>query len=583
MSSESTPASLSKGSLCGSRPHFHIDRESSSITGRFEDAQAYIILRIHTTSPVDMSHESRAASDRHQLLRRAQLEVAVLSSNEILSDQGHQDLQEVIREIENEVELLDSDNSPFHAPRESLIEHRAHLVDRVERLRAGFAPQRKLPPEILSQIFGWCGEEKITSLPPDRSRSQVWDLLRVCTKWRRIALTEPSLWNMIEVPERYALSETIVHTLLDIFRNKGSNGVIKFFVSLGCEEDWTTTQRLLLEHPSRLRQLHLKIRTLPNPPIFPDMFHNLMSLTVAGELLENFSPGQIPFMDLSTAHDLRDLSLHCSQETGYRFIPPQIYVPWIQLTSLSISRIPITDAATILSQCTNLVHCSISYIESYELSYFNRITLNSLQTLQLSTSSQIPCRTFDSFIMALVTPALKSIICKGRASMWLLEEFLQFIERSSCTLETFCASAHIIPAHDVVSLLRAMPTLAVLVAYTKDPMSQETLDTIAAEGLGRRLHTVGLKVISLPSGIKFLRSLWNKSAHKNECQAALLVAGHPSPDDIAYCKSVMPDFWSRREYIALFYKDEVKLTNLRLSLFTNKLEYWYAWCLFHPE
>lgn len=512
----------------------------------------YLLSFLHGIHSTGMSQEPCATLDRQKMLRRAQLEVSVLSSNEILSNIEQQDLRELLSEAETEVESLNSDICRLQVAQERLIERRAREIDRIERLRAGFAPHKKLVPEVLSQIFGWCMNGHLNSLARrDRYGLQAWNLSRVCTGWRRIALTEPSLWNRIDVPECYAVFPTIVHSLVDIFTNRGGNGVIHFFVSLGCEEDWMMTQRLISEYPSRLQVLQLNIKTFPESPLrLTNMFNHLTSLTLRANSLEYIILGHTPFMDISKAHGLRSLTIHCNPRLAILFMPPRISAPWMQLTSLAMSKIPACDFATIFSQCTNLVHCSVSFIDSTRPITQNHIRSKYLQTLEFGSGQGI-----NPFIAVLITPALKSITFDW-INTWLQDEFLLFVDRSSCTIQKFCVRPPVISECDFVPLLRAMPALTEISAYTSQPISQETLSTIVAEGLAQGLRTIGIKVASLPSAVDFLWGRWNSSACKGVYKAKILLRGPLPQDDISYCKSVLSNFHNHGENIELMGTDD---------------------------
>ncbi|KAF8198821.1 hypothetical protein K438DRAFT_1583999, partial [Mycena galopus ATCC 62051] len=56
------------------------------------------------------------------------------------------------------------------------------------------SPLRRMPPEILGEIFSW-------ALPPFRSPLNVqdcpWVLTQVSSRWRAVALSRPSLWSMV--------------------------------------------------------------------------------------------------------------------------------------------------------------------------------------------------------------------------------------------------------------------------------------------------------------------------------------------------------------------------------------------------
>ncbi|KAJ7849592.1 hypothetical protein B0H13DRAFT_1573960, partial [Mycena leptocephala] len=79
---------------------------------------------------------------------------------------------------------------------EKLEQKRASLATDLSRNAAILSPLRRMPPEILSEIF-------TLTLPSDRAvvergkidlRDSPWMLTRICGRWRTVALASSSLW-----------------------------------------------------------------------------------------------------------------------------------------------------------------------------------------------------------------------------------------------------------------------------------------------------------------------------------------------------------------------------------------------------
>ena len=65
---------------------------------------------------------------------------------------------------------------------------RAALEDQVSKALAYLSPIRRLPMELLREIFVWSFEEHACS---------AWVLAAVCLSWRRLALRIPLIWSKV--------------------------------------------------------------------------------------------------------------------------------------------------------------------------------------------------------------------------------------------------------------------------------------------------------------------------------------------------------------------------------------------------
>ncbi|KAF9061803.1 hypothetical protein BDP27DRAFT_1234582, partial [Rhodocollybia butyracea] len=98
---------------------------------------------------------------------------------------------------------MNSEISRLKQQVEALVAQRAVIHKFIRAHRALLAPIRRLPVEVLSEIFLFC-------LPVDRNpvrsvKEAPLLLTRICRRWRDIALENPRLWTGIHifVPDIY--------------------------------------------------------------------------------------------------------------------------------------------------------------------------------------------------------------------------------------------------------------------------------------------------------------------------------------------------------------------------------------------
>ena len=95
---------------------------------------------------------------------------------------------------------------------------RAALEDQVSRTLAYLSPIRRLPMELLREIFVWSFEEHACS---------AWVLAAVCPSWRRLALRIPLIWS--KVSSFYALRD-IFFVSLCLVCTLNMNAFSRFYI-----------------------------------------------------------------------------------------------------------------------------------------------------------------------------------------------------------------------------------------------------------------------------------------------------------------------------------------------------------------
>ncbi|KAF8055141.1 hypothetical protein FPV67DRAFT_1372518, partial [Lyophyllum atratum] len=76
-----------------------------------------------------------------------------------------------------------------------LIAKREEVAEQLSRFRFAAAPYKRLPAEVLSDIFVWTLDGHSVYFPPASLSRAPWVLRQICSSWRQVALKEPRLWN----------------------------------------------------------------------------------------------------------------------------------------------------------------------------------------------------------------------------------------------------------------------------------------------------------------------------------------------------------------------------------------------------
>ncbi|KAF9462010.1 hypothetical protein BDZ94DRAFT_759795 [Collybia nuda] len=234
-----------------------------------------------------------------------------------------------------------------------------------EMCAAVLAPIRRIPAEILGEIFLWC----LPQMPhPDVEKAPLL-LCRISRFWRHVAESIPQLWCKVGVLEtdlrRYGLDpkrrfdsrrKNIIPIIREWISRAGPHLPLSLYLGRGTTSIGPETAQqlvdILTEYSPRCRTLHIR----PPDPRFFDSFFSLPSSHIP--LLESATlmifATQTPMVIFESAPRLRHLSITYPTDR-HEILHP---FPWSQLTYLAISdnSIHITFWVTIFSQCTMLQH-----------------------------------------------------------------------------------------------------------------------------------------------------------------------------------------------------------------------------------
>ncbi|KAJ7470979.1 hypothetical protein FB451DRAFT_1252632 [Mycena latifolia] len=252
----------------------------------------------------------------------------------------------------------------------------------LQRLDAIIYPVLKLPPEITSEIFlhyaraHTCGPLGVAS---------------VCKAWRAIALSYPALWTVFYFPGNAPPSDAQATEKLSSYiqcwlPRAGSLPLALIMDSRELLPD--VVLAILAQHSSQCMTLMLNL----NQPILSPSSNISLPLPALKKLQikvrhwPTYGPACITaFLHAPQLReaDIGSLSL------------ARISLPWIQLTTLALCPLSVTECLEILAETTNLENLSLS--------------INSWSSLETVTSP--PC----------TMPHLRSLTFQRRSHHWLLD------------------------------------------------------------------------------------------------------------------------------------------------------------------
>ncbi|KAJ7184885.1 hypothetical protein C8R46DRAFT_1300449 [Mycena filopes] len=326
------------------------------------------------------------------------------------------------------------------------------------------APIRRVPPEILAEIFHFsCRTYENSSITDVQAAPLL--LGRVCSLWRAIAQNTPCLWDTVHVRSVPTddRSLSFIRTLL------GRSRALPLDITLTTRSaDHGRSLALVFEPHERIQRMHLNLsRNDCVPTLVADKPWPLLSRV---KLEANYLPEHAG-IPLRLA-DILNVCRHASAlrtliiRSNLSFQVTDSHFPWSQLTLLDLQiRMDIGQAVDILARCTKLERCRFFIVDgvvNFEAPSPPQ-TLEQLDRLHLCTS--ITTRPpVDALLRFFTLPSLRSLyIAHVRLQAPVLSEF---ILRSQLQLEVLSLRSTPLESNEILSLLRLQPTLRHLTLST---------------------------------------------------------------------------------------------------------------------
>ncbi|KAF8055529.1 hypothetical protein FPV67DRAFT_815799 [Lyophyllum atratum] len=345
----------------------------------------------------------------------------VLLIDELLEDPSKRILQldQTITRLQAEIDLISCE--------------RAQILDKIGPYKALISPMRRLPSEILQEIFVRCLPTHHNALMDSTEAPLL--LGRICSGWRRASRSNPLLWATIHISPIFELS------------------------CAGVDDKWTTLQIAIKEWLERAGHCPLAISLKehfdgPSPAVMKTVTQfskrwkhiNFVLVDLPTSPVTKLSSHDVPILEsISIAPFLREVRVLHPQ---YHYRPDQLR--WEQLTHLHVHNITgyTTGFLEILGVARNLIDCSLHVG---------------------------PCQTLADLPAPIHLLSLTTFSLTGSPN---LLKLLQYLDLPRLRSFNFCVRSHYEPGQNIS---HALPTflsrITALTHLTVDPrcMSRELL------------------------------------------------------------------------------------------------------------
>lgn len=481
-----------------------------------------------------MAAVDSASSHQYPLSSRESDDVAAVATahNDTLPDDIQSKARAHLTDSQKTLDILAAEIARARLLLDSLnVQHRNETA-RKDLYLAAIAPHRKVPEDLLSYIFTWCCSTKGVTIPWELERPP-WTLGRVCSKWRRVALTTARLWNRVVVSywdddgdddddedDEPKSSDTTSSIQLyadnpnsntpylamkqEVLRRSGEapleltmrgtrtrhpgNPLSAFYADLHRIKD------LCIEHSPRAAVSFLSLPAGSMPSLETFYLHMLFLSQKYRDLREIFV--------FQNAPKLQQVAIHCPQlpHAGFSCLPLH------QLTRLNVPMVPIAPAVVlkIVTQCPSLITCRFFLEDAIETlsedphspSPALVSVLESFQLNLISEDVDVTC------LQSLVLPHLHTFKIRSNhtpsaPSAW-DPRWVPTITSSGKLATLVLQNMQISPA-DLEELFKATPSLAVLEIISGDMISPAILSKMACGDLAPNL--VSLECFIDPDGL----------------------------------------------------------------------------------
>ncbi|KAJ7656026.1 hypothetical protein DFH06DRAFT_1473762 [Mycena polygramma] len=353
------------------------------------------------------------------------------------------------------VEALDGRIGILKAAMERLTSERDNLAGQVEQCRHVLSPIRRVPPELICEIFSW-------TLPCTRSVADStvthapWYLGHISRPWRETALGFPSLWTSISIfhARKYPHEKVSPLAMVETQLIRSSNAPLGVDITWLVEipSDAIPLLEAILSHSNRWESFRL---CAEDSRTFLELLRpakgNLLQLCTLEIIVRGGQDESSEALDIFTiAPRLREVLLTTPSCGNYS--------PLVLLPTEHLTRYRAVGTAGwflgVLREAPNLVESALGFIGQMAVVGDAPLTIPNLRRLYVEQGG---------FLAHLTTPALEYLSCDAEDLM------LPFFRRSCRHLTTLVLTeAHSLPGADVAALLQNTPSLKDLVLHAYD-------------------------------------------------------------------------------------------------------------------
>jgi hypothetical protein len=390
---------------------------------------------------------------------------------------------------EAEARVADRKIARFHAV--SLLEHsRDSLLKAASQARSLVAPIRKLPLEILGEIFFLTYSSIDLSDTAGLSTLPTVLAGNVCSSWRGVAISTRKLWSCITITMEHGLPPRAIQYLKEVLKLSG-NLLLDLTVTVPClgwftwSEQMTSTAvfPVICKHSQRCKHLTLngpiylvvhffKINLTsrsPNSESFSPQLPSLCSLEITMSEVEHVAP-TVFHISSASAPNLRKVSITrptYDHQEGLSFD-----FPWSQLDTLVLGVRYLSEFFDALSKSTSLTQAGLHYCfvhPEHSRTRFLPISSDTLTSLLFRLTDDTTYDTMSICFDKFTLPHLRELhvyspwYCYYHLE-WPMEPFKAFVNRSGFPITVLRIHGVSMRDSTLIAILECLPRLEALVA-----------------------------------------------------------------------------------------------------------------------
>ncbi|KAF9243381.1 hypothetical protein BU15DRAFT_12423, partial [Melanogaster broomeanus] len=123
--------------------------------------------------------------------------IRILKTNCAPADNERDEVRSLLIDPRAELEAVTDDITRLQARLADVQRRKCELSSYVEDLSALLSPIKRMPPEIMTRVFDFCGDVHVRGPHCEPSRRAPLLLGSVCRSWRALSLSMPRLWTAL--------------------------------------------------------------------------------------------------------------------------------------------------------------------------------------------------------------------------------------------------------------------------------------------------------------------------------------------------------------------------------------------------
>lgn len=375
---------------------------------------------------------------------------------------------QVVDEGERELYGIDADIGALYRLYLQLGERRAALNRRTTKCKSLVSPIRRLPPELLSQIFTWYSIDgnRLYMLPDIPGRT----LGSVCSHWRSVTLATQQIWSAIHIdlglkPLKLAATKEALSAII----SRSGTAPLTIQLYKGAFVGWEVARELIsILGTAAHRWKKLSVShgvSLVGLGGFLAPFRTQFSVLSSFDVWSPVTVGSlaVPFTIFEAVPTLRSADLH-------RFSSQDIRIPYAALESLTIAFQSLQRLHDFLSASTSLKKLTAN-LSSYPADPPLENLVPSLANIEALALRQGTRDSMGEIFNSLTLPLLTNLRLynfKGHAGpdhLWPTAAFNSLKIRSRFSLTVLALENVTMDTNTLLSLFQVLPNLTSLTIH----------------------------------------------------------------------------------------------------------------------